>query len=210
MNTTTSIMEFDLFLEESSILFWIDDSEYVLYGEKGLFVWTDYQNKDESANSSLSRLAQRIRNEQKENGFNPTPLWEGWRNLELAMREDLGDDIFDSFLSVGGHLFADRETMNTIDVFVDTSADAMVGGDNWGLCDSAASVRKFIAQVAAKVASVYDGYEIEIHEVDHGFKVEIVDERAESEILNKFGYDEDRIRSIMMEVWEKQDWYVCD
>lgn len=96
----TNINTFGIWLEKFNLKFEIDSEgyEYVVVGNGSSIVWIDPHNEDQSAQNSLMRFANRIREEQAQYGKNPDPLWPGWMNEELAFRFYLGDEVFESFM----------------------------------------------------------------------------------------------------------------
>lgn len=96
-------------------------------------------------------------------------------------------------------------TTKTIEIKIDTTDDAMVGGNGWENCDPRASVQKFISQVRAEIVRYWPGYAITIEETQHANTVDISDEREYGSDVED---DQAAIRDAISDVWSRGEWYV--
>ena len=96
----------------------------------------------------------------------------------------------------------------TIEIQIDTTDSAMVGGPGWENCDPRASVIEFKSQVLKRVALAFPGYSISIEETDHANRITIDDDRDYLEQGYEIEEDQAAIREIIGDVWANADWFV--
>lgn len=83
---------------------------------------------------------------------------------------------------------------------IDTSDEAMVGSDGWGIYDAAASVAQFIEDVQVAVQREYPDHTITIEETDYTNRVTV---DGEEDVDVKYDID-----NIISDVFQSQSWYV--
>jgi hypothetical protein len=90
--------------------------------------------------------------------------------------------------------------MKTISILIDTSDEAMVGSDGWGIYDAAASVREFIGDVRKAVMKEFPDCAISIEETNYTHRVEV---DGDEDIDVKYDVD-----NIISDVFQSQSWYI--
>jgi len=88
----------------------------------------------------------------------------------------------------------------TISIKIDTSDEAMVGGDGWQNMDAAESTSQYIENVIEAVRAEYPGYKISVEETDYRNSVEI---DGDDDVD-----DAEHITNLISQVYQTQDWYV--
>jgi hypothetical protein len=97
--------------------------------------------------------------------------------------------------------------MSTITVFVNTSEEAMVGGEGWGSYDPESSVSKFLARLESHLSRIYPDCEVTV-ESGLKFDVEMDDDNEGTADQTLSEYDVDRIRHELDIMWEAGEWLV--
>jgi hypothetical protein len=98
--------------------------------------------------------------------------------------------------------------MKTIEIYSDVSDEAMVGSEGWGTFSASESITAFVEEVLNRVHEEYPGYSVTFHRTDHKNAVYVTDERSETDEGHRgIETDQDVIRQILSDVWQRQTWY---
>lgn len=96
-------------------------------------------------------------------------------------------------------------TTKRIEIAIDTTDDAMVGGGGWDNFDPRESVLKFLDLVREEVEAVFPGYAVTIEETEYRNTVYITDDREYSSDVENDAQD---VRDAISAIWERQEWFI--